>query len=281
MGDLYRLISQSWRYVGPLLGLGTLAYALDIGLGQLSLFLATVAPFILNTRRLWLLLAALFFYFSYVNIRHRHTPLTVTSLDVTFRIETPRGDRVALSRVQTIRANRHNVTGYHRTLRVDPPGRQDLTECHIDHCNRDAQSVHALTPMGALADPARLEFIHRFAPIPRKLYCLGLNTVKRTETVIQHDSYTREHEYFQLEIPQHYAHKKVKLSIYFHADNACRSDDCKAFRINSNGVVEMELTPIHPYGIQLPIWNPSPGERFIVTWRQATVAREQPQESTG
>lgn len=267
MFDAYKLIRLAWPYIGPLLGLLTLAWALDLGIAQIKGWTQIILASIFSVRPLWLMLALLFFYFTYANIRHRRIPLTVISTDMKLTLNSPTGDRATLIRTQRIRANREDVVGYHRVLGVEPGEiPKESIKFHIDHCPTEKQSIHFE------GNPRRWELIHRFDPIPRKLYCLGLNTVTRTETVIELNAYTGDEESYTVLIPERYVHRRISVEIEFHRDRLCEFKSCEAVRINNNGIVRMPLDDIPPAGVRLRIKNPSSGERFKITWKYPSLA---------
>lgn len=267
MFDIYKLIRLAWPYIGPVLGLLTLAWALDVGIARIKGWAPIILAYVFSVRPLWLILAVLFFYFTYVNIRHRRVPLTVVSTDIKLTLNSPTGDRATLTRTQRIRANREDVTGYHRVLGVEPGEiPKESIRFNIDHCTTEKQSIHFE------GNPRRWELIHRFDPIPRKLYCLGLNTVTRTETVVEVNAYTADEESYTMIIPEHYAHKRITLEISFHPGRACEFKNCEAMRSNNNGIVRMPLDDIPSTGVRLRIRNPSSGERFKITWKYPPLA---------
>lgn len=272
ISSLYRLITTVWPYVGPILGLWTLALALDVGLEKLTKFAAFTAPYILVPRRLWLVLAVLFLYFAYVEIRHRRTPLVVLSTDMTLTLETISGDRATLHRVQRIRAYQDNVTGFYRVVGVDPPGRipKDKIECNISHDTDKREQPHFQ------GNEQHWEFIHRFSPIPRDLLRLGLNTVERTEALLLVDAYTKPQESFTLIISEHYRHKRVSVTVRFHSMRVCKLEDCEALRIHANGITKLALRHLAGNEVRLDIRNPIAGERYRIIWTYPPLPLPQP-----
>jgi hypothetical protein len=270
VGSLYGLISRVWPFVGPILGLGTAAYALDLGIDELKRLALFISPYVLNTRRLWLILAILFLYFAYVEFRHRHNPLAVLSLDLELRLDKPDGSRATLMRTQRIRAYHDNVTGFHRMVTADSPGKipRDQIRFDISHETDEKKKERPYFQ----GDETRWEFIHRFSPIPRNPLVLGLNTVERTETIVFVDSYMRPEEHLTLIIPEYYPHKRVSITILFHPERVCRLEDCEALRIHANGVTKIPLRDVPPNGVRLTVRNPIAGERFKITWKYPPIA---------
>jgi hypothetical protein len=265
----YGLLRTVWPFLGPLAGLGLLAAAFQVTLADLWGGLVSVGPFLRSVRVVYLLLAGLAFYFSYVEIRHWGVPLTILSTDIVLALNTANGDRATLTRTQRIRANREHVTGYHRSVTVDAPGEmpRESVQCHANHCAANRQSVRFE------GTPSNWKLIHRFDPIPRNLLVLGLNTVLRTETIVQERAYTRETESYTFNIPQNYRLRNVTLTVFFHPQRACGMHQCQALRINASGVTEMNLEHVPPDphgrggpGIRLRIGRPRPGEQFALAW---------------
>ncbi len=159
-----------------------------------------------------------------------------------------------------------------------PPGKmpRNSIRCHIDHCPPSKQDV--VFDVGEESDePNEWNFIHRFDPIPRNLLLLGLNTVKRTETILQLDAYTRDREFYEMKVYQEYRHKKMTIEVYFHRNRACTVNDCEAVRINASGVIKMPLEPVEPSpgqppGIRLKIKKPFGGDRYRISWRYPPLA---------
>ena len=272
ISNLYKLITILWPYVGPILGLWTIALAVDAGFEKLEKFATLASHYILVPRRLWLVLAVLFFYFAYVEIRHRRTPLVVLSTDMTLTLETVSGDRATLHRVQRIRAYQHNVTGLYRWFGVDQPGRipKDKIECNISH-DPDKKE-----PPYFEGNEQGWQFIHRFPPIPRDLLRLGLNTIERTEAIVLLDAYTKPQEFFTLIISEHYQHKRVSVTVRFHPMRTCRLEDCEALRIHANGITKMALRHLAANEVRLDIKNPIAGERFKIIWTYPPLPLPQP-----
>lgn len=265
--NFYRLIRRLFPYITPFLGLVALSKAVDLGIAQGGAFASSLVSFLQTVRPFWLFLAAVFSYCFYIGIRDRNTPLTVLRLDIVLRLDTPNGDQATLTRTQKIRANHEDVTGYHRILWVDPPGRifKNSINCNIRISNRDLGGQSNLF-LGNPDDPSnRWEFIHCFDPIP------WLRSATRTETVVQRDSYTRQTEFYVLEMPQQYRHNKISLSVYFHSLKICPLEKCKGLRVHANGAVKVPLTPLEGgVGVRLSHKKPARGERFIIKWEYPT-----------
>lgn len=285
MRDVYRLISRAWPFIGPLIGILSFVNATDTPLPELLDQLGTlkivIPPRFFTTGGLfYLLLALLSFWFSYVEIRHKRIPLAVLSTDIELTFNTPKGDKATLTRTQVIRANHHDVTGYHRTPSVEPPGKMPLDEIefHISHCETDKQTVYKVG-----GNPSSWDLIHRFEPIPRNLFKLGLNRVTRTETIVQYDAYTREKEYFEISFPEHYRYGKTIVSIHFHPARPCRLDrhQCQAILIAAKGIIDLPLTPLPSKagagpGVRLTMKKPSPGERYRIIWTYPPIEEPRP-----
>jgi hypothetical protein len=150
---------------------------------------------------------------------------------------------------------------------VTPPGSipRELIEFNISHCDHSEQQVHLD------GDPTEWTIIHRFAPIPRNLLVLGLNTVTRTETIVHRDVYTDNSNWYELMIPENYRHRRITITIIFHHARPCTLDDCEAICISANGIANMRLEYVPPEpqggpGIKLRVRNPVPGERYRITW---------------
>jgi hypothetical protein len=268
MRQFYKFLRLSFQYgAGIPLAFWALALAFDVGLAKIKIFVLLIAPYVLTLPTLFIGLAALLFWFTYVEIRHRHTPLTVVSGEVTLTLATPKGDDATLTRKQRIRANREDVTGYQRNFAVDPPGQIPFKEIAFDIGHCDAKDQRKVV-IAQAPDLSRWELMHSFdVPIPRNLFMLGLNTVERTETIVQRNAYTRDEESFEMRIPDHYRVKRFNISVHFHPERVCQITDCQAFVISANGVIKLLLNHIPPHGIMLKIRRPSPGERYRIIWK--------------
>ena len=269
MRDLYRLMRTVWPYVGSVLGIVGLAYAFDVRTVEFAQLLRLFSE--ATERPLFLVLALLAFYFTWVEIRHRNIPLTVTRRDIELRLKTPSGDEAILSREQHVRANHENVTGYLRDVSGDGLVLAEQIECQSDHCTTAKQNIFVLEKT-----PSRVVFMHRFSePLPRKLHMLGLNTTKRTETITQLNAYTKPSEHFTVFVPDHYRAKRITISIFFHRDRACRLEDCSAMRVRADGITELRLDRINDdgngAGIRLNIRKPVPREEYRILWKYPLV----------
>lgn len=273
MPTFYKFLRSLWPFIAPVLGVISFAALVDFNIGDIAVAYSVVVPRLLTLNVLYVVLIALFAFFTYVEFRHKNTPLTVVSNDISLTLETPSGNRAKLVRTQRIRANRDDVTGYHRIIRTDGRIQKSQIICNINHCTDEEQSCHFD------GDEKRWEFIHRFREIPRKLYMLGLNTVTRTEQITLHDAFIKDEEFLDLEIPAQYPHRNMTLRIYFHPDRPVSFDKCKAICITQNGILDINLNPIPPAGgsaegVQLNIKG-KPCDRFRITWTYPLLLQPQ------
>jgi hypothetical protein len=208
-------------------------------------------------------------FFAYVEIRHRGIPLTAVETDITIVLETPRGDRATVTRTQRLRANHENVTGYSRTVQSTGVIPSNSIEFNVDHCSRTKQKLEID------GSPQSWEVIHRFDPIPRNLLKLGRNTVTRTEKFVVNDGFVEAEESYEMLVPPRYRHDRIRITVFFHPDNACDIEDCEALLISENGVVEVNLTRPPNWvvtgrpGVQPTVARPRGGDRYRVKWRNA------------
>ena len=268
MQTAYRFLRQIWPYIGPVIGLLALGRVFDVQLGDAILGTFTaVRPYLTGAKIGWFLLGTLSLFFSYVEIRHRGVPLTATETDVTVLLQNPSGNLATVTRTQRLRANHENVTGYTRMLSSTGTVPRESIEFNVDHCNGAKQKLEI---DGA---PQKWEVIHRFDAIPRNLFKLGLNTVRRTESYRIIDGFCSSEESYEMLIPKQYRHERITMTIYFHPDNACDIKDCEALWISDNGIVELNLTRPDGHmasgrpGIQLKVSKPRGGDRYRIKWK--------------
>lgn len=270
---IYQRFSLFWRTIGPLFGLYTLANFLDLSIHTIQTTLIPLIPPMTLGNIFWFFVTVFVFFFTYVEYRHKNIPLTILNTSINLELLSSNGDHAIMTRSQVIRANQENITGFHRTMRVDSPEQiphQDIT-CYIDHCDASEQSIVFKSSQN---DGSSVELTHRFKqPIPRYLSRLGLNTVTRSEKVTIKNAYTKKEEYFTLFIPAeppHYRHKKITLRILFHPNRLCGLENCQAVRISHNGVIDQSLKPVfleNKHGVELEVKKPLPGDRYRITWR--------------
>ena len=107
---------------------------------------------------------------------------------------------------------------------------------------------------------------------------LGLRRVERTEKVVYVDSFKKDEESYDVNIPPRYKHHRLTISINFHQDRQCRVNDCKAIRISAHGVTDIPLAHVNGKpGVRLQATGIVGGETFRVTWKLKpirSVARE-------
>ena len=254
------------RYLSPILGVVSLSQIFDVTWGEFGNFFVSITPFILSGKPFYLVLSILFFFFFYTNFRHRHTPLTIVDTDIVLTLETPTGDRATLERTQRIRANRYEVTGYSRVIKVDK-GQipEDTYKCEISHCPHNKQS-HRL-----FGDPKSWFIVHRFDEIPRSWVKFGTSTVIRKERLIILNEYTNDEEYYEFGVPLDYPTKIVTVKIYFHEDRIPEIKDCKAIGIRTGAVTDVDLQNILPSGetsagIRMHV-KAQPGDRYRISWK--------------
>jgi hypothetical protein len=268
MATFHYLLRMFWTYVGPVLGVYGLARALEVHV-TLTDIAATRAFQALTTHPILSALGSLILYFAYVEIRHRRVPITVTSLNIELAMKSESGDEAVLTRRQEILANHENVTGYLRSISGDGTIPWDAVECQSDHCPSARQAKLVIDK-----SDNRVEFIHRFDPIPRRI--LWPKKIIRTETIIQRYSYTKPKETFTLTVPAHYRARRVTITIFFHANRACRHNDCEAMKIRADGATELPLEHVpashgNGPGVRLTIRRPKPGERYLIGWTYPPV----------
>jgi hypothetical protein len=176
----------------------------EIQVGDVLMAAGAVLPYITGAKIGWFLLSA---FFAYVEIRHRHIPLTAVSTDIELMLESPSGDRATITRTQKLRANHENVTGFIRKIVSTGTVPKDQVEFSISHCaaNRQKKEFDGT--------PSKWEVIHRFDPIPRNLLLLGMNTVKRTESVRIYDGFCSADESYEIEVPAMYRHDRIQMMI--------------------------------------------------------------------
>lgn len=264
MRTSYKFLRSLWPFVGPVFGIISLGFLVDFSIGDVVLLYKFLSPHILTLKPFLILLTGLFVFFSYVEFRHKNTPLTVLHTDIALTLETPNGDRARLVRTQKIRVNRDGVTGYHRVLKTNGRILKENIQCHINHCPENQQNCHFD------GDEQQWDFTHRFPEIPRKLYMLGLNTVTRTEDVLILGGFTNNEEFYDMAIPNRYLHRTMTVRIFFHPERAPNFNQCKAICISQNGIVDVDLDPVPEVagaagGVKLDI-SGNPGDRFRISW---------------
>ena len=110
-----------------------------------------------------------------------------------------------------------------------------------------------------------MELMHRFDAIPRKFWVLGTNTVTRTERLLCIDAFRGSTESYEVAIPHHYRHRKLKIAIEHHPDRQFKLADCRAIRISAHGVTDLQ--PMHEAnGCSISVKNVAGGERFRIYW---------------
>lgn len=267
MQTFYKALRTLWPYVGCLLGVYTLVTGLGFTLPELG---AAAKEYILRVNVLLLVLAALFFFTAYTEIRHRGIPLTAMDTQIEVVYDDPLGRSVTVSRKQKLRANREDVTGYIRKQWCDGKLPKESVECSISHAEQATQSIHF--DQG----PHGVEVIHRFPAIPRDFFRLGTNTVTREDRTTYTDSFTAEEESYEVEIPPHYRHHKLAVSVIFHPSRTCAVKGCQAIRISAHGVSDIPLTLVNGRpGVRFEAKGLSGGERFRVMWKLPPVTPTQ------
>jgi hypothetical protein len=266
MNDTYKLIRQMMPIVGPVLTVLALGRVFDITVGDVASAVRGLWPYVRVAKIGWLIVAVAFAYFTIVNIRHRGVPLSVVSSDITLVLDTREGDVATLSRVQRIRANREDVTGFMKEMRMSAGSVQPADiQCFVSHT--DKQEIHLR------GSPQNRMLIHEFDAIPRNLLRFGRNTIERKEIITARNAFMGTDEYISETVRPEYRHGRLRMRVIFHRERTCNLSDCKAFRISKNGLVRMRLTPLEPgvhgagRGVELDIRRPGPGERFEIHWR--------------
>lgn len=270
---------KAWPFIQPVIGVGTFLTYIGVTFADATAQLVSIVDFVASPNSLILVVSLLFFYFVYVHIKHRNVPLTVTDCTVDVIFNTPSGDKVTIKRVQKIRANHDDITGYFRNMSGPEASSIEAEDgnCHIDHCDPGDQSFKAES-----GSRGEWRLIHRFAPIPRKLRYLGLNTVTREEKIVLRNAFMDQEEFYDVKIPEVYPHKKILLNIHFHADRPPIASTCRAIRINRNGIEDLMLKPIigsshGSSGTQLLIRG-KPNETYRIDWTfsEETTQKEGP-----
>src|SRR5262245_32156572 len=105
MGSAYRLLRRIWPFVGPVITVLALGRMFEVRVGQVISALIAIGPYISASKIGWFVLSVLSGFFAYVEIRHRHIPLTAIDTQVELALESPSGDLATLSRKQRLRAN--------------------------------------------------------------------------------------------------------------------------------------------------------------------------------
>ena len=267
-----RRARMAWYYIVPIVGGVSLLRSLGIGIDDVIGFLGYLVPKLLSVNSVFFTLGAVLLYFVYVHFRHRYTPLTVIHSKIVLELNRPDGRRATLRRIQRIRANHDNVTGYFAEFTAFPSGQIPKSEivCHIDHCPPAKQTIEF---DGDEKAQNNWTVIHRFTEIPRKLYMLGLNTVTREDSIVYIDAFTRDKEDFQVTIPERYPHKTIEFCVYFHPRRIPDIRDCHAVRIRAVGIEDLDLQPVLQTpdggrGIKLVVKG-QPGDRYRISWQHS------------
>lgn len=251
----YRFLRTLWPYIGPVIG----AWSFTKGFGiTFSEIWAAMAWFVLNTNVWWLLGGGVCFFLTYTSFRHRGVPLTAVDTEVRLVFEDSTAHHVRIIRTQKLRANREDVTGYLRQLWSDGTIDQANFECGIDHAtntkcefDRNAKGV---------------EILHRFPAIPRNPFTFFTNTVTRTERLLVVDGFPGDEESYQVEIPQHYRHHRLKISLQFDSSRRCALNNVRAIRIGAHGVIDLQPKHATDGVIEVSARKIRGGERFRVYW---------------
>lgn len=263
----YRLLRKVWPYVGSVVSVLALGRVFDLTVGDVLVWSEALLPFVTGAKIGWFLFAVASGFFAYVELRHRHVPLTLLETNTCVRIESPNGDRVKVIRQQKLRANHDNVTGYHRKIFTSGSMPLDELSFNIGHCKANKQKLEVD------GTPQNWEVIHRFDPIPLNPFVLGLNTVQRTETIAIYDGFTSVDESYEIYIPSMYRHVKMTFKVQFHPECGCDAKDCEALWISALGVVELPLEVVPPasigdgHAVMLNIKRPRAGDRYRIKWK--------------
>jgi hypothetical protein len=255
----YRLLRTTWPYIGPLLGLYSVLNGVGVTIPEA---LQLGATHILRLNLLWFVAASFFFFTAFIEIRHRGKPLTALETRVRLAYADPEGREVHVTRTQTLRANREDVTGYIRKAWAEGEISKTDVECTISHNPSKGQEQ-----VECSWSPGGVEIIHRFPPIPMDPLRLGTNTVQRTDNVVYKNSFMGRDEWYEIEIPVHYQHHRLSVTIAFHPKRTCGVRDCKAIRISAHGVTP--LTVMHTDETNAVCVNAKGvvgGERFRIYW---------------
>lgn len=263
MLKFYRFIREGWGYIGPFIGLWGLAGIFNYSLSDIWHKLIAVAPLIFSVNIVYLVIVIFAVYSTSLHILHRKVPITILSTHVDVFLESPRGDKARLCRTQTLRANREDVTGYQYSVWVTPPGKipKNSIECSIDHCTPGDQEKYFD------GNESRWQVLHSFPPLP---WHFGFKKIKRTDTFEMIDAYTKDEESFSFGRLDAYRHEQIIISIYFHPSRVCLVANCRAMRVNANGVVKLPLTQVSDggrLGVQLNTPKARPGDTFKITWK--------------
>lgn len=272
---IYQAVRRSWPYVGPILG--TLFWGVALGYTPSDVLLAIKAGVerFSNTQIGLLLVGALAFFFAYVEWRHRGIPITAISTEVDLILEDSLGKTATLVRRQKLRAHQNDVVGYHRCIAAEGSIKTAEMMFTVSHCSQSEQSIHLDERAG------KLDIVHRFKPIVVNPWMLGLNTIRREESVQICNGFCSEDEHYELEINERYRHKKIRLTVYFPpgTDQVVVSS-CKALRISDNGLTEVGTfaVPQQPGrgpGVRVDIKNPRAGDRFRISWHNSRISTGQ------
>lgn len=266
MTDLYRLLRVAWPFIGCFGFIFSISQAFEVTSGDIAAAASAVGSQLSAVRVTWLVSAIVLLFFTVTNWRHRGIPITVIQTKATLYLKTADGSDALFTHEQVLRANREDVSGYQRTIWSDGKVPRNRISCNIHGCESSKQSIYLE------GDERRWSLIHRFPPLKRNLLMLGLNTVKRTESIVFLDSFVRDQESLEIQIPDRYRHRRVTLRVIFHHDREPAIDDCEGWLISASGAVTRPLNQVPGQGgtgcgVELTERRLRPGDRVKIIWK--------------